>query len=238
MFVDIPAHQRTRDEVVNDLIMDDGNMDRMTAGMTALHAEQNDQPHLANMIMRMHKSLEFQQDKSSPELQKIMDDASFLRKDIQKNGPAFAEQMGYSFAPDPGMPVMPAPAIQPQRAPMTPPRPMAQPFATTPMPTPMPQRNPMPQQPPMSESDAIRLEIQRGRAASAHERDEVRTPPEDYVGEHRKPEKSLPKKLQDRYEKFRTEDFFDFLYNISAAPIPGVTASRLTIAAALESLAE
>jgi hypothetical protein len=113
-----------------------------------------------------------------------------------------------------------------------------QPFATTPRLTPMPQRNPMPQQPPMSESDAMRLEIQRARSASAHERDEVRPPPEDYVGEHREPEKSLPKKLQDRYEKLRTEDFFDFLYNVSAAPIPGVTASRLTIAAALESLAE
>lgn len=239
MFTTSPAHNKGVDEVLHDLIMDDGNMDRMTAGMTALHAEQNGQPKLVRAIMRMHDEQQFRLEKSSPELQKIMDDARLLREDIQKNGPAFAEQMGYSFAADPGMPVMPAPAIQPQRAPMTPPRPMAQPFATTPMPTPMPQRNPMmPQQPPMSESDAIRLEIQRGRAASAHDRDEVRNPPEDYVGEHREPDKSLSKKLQDRYEKFRTEDFFDFLYNVSSAPIPGVTASRLTIAAALECLAE
>ena len=180
MFVDIPAHMRARNEVIADLIMDDGNMDRMTAGMTALHAEENDQPALANMIMRHHKSLEFQREKLPPDLQKAMDSARVLRQDIQKNGPAFEKRMreqGMGFPADPGtgMPIKPAPTIQPQQAPamqpppnpMTQPRnPMAQPSATTPQPTPMPQPNPMPQQPPMSDADAIRLELQRARAAS------------------------------------------------------------------------
>ena len=62
--------------------------------------------------------------------------------------------------------------------------------------------------------------IKYTREASSHATDKVRRPPPGYVGEHRD-----EKELTERVRNMRPDDLFDFLYNVSAAPIPGITAA-------------